>query len=108
MFTGDGRIVVITVHLFEIICLCVLRFIVDIYDEKRHAFQTGLRGARFISLLIDGAKDSANLEDEIMFLKYFDQEHSALPQHTECTTYRLHTCRYRYAALIGKYSTPLL
>ena len=55
--------------------MCVLRFIVDIYDEERHAFLAALRGARFISLLIDGATDSANLEDEIVYVKYFDNEH---------------------------------
>ena len=35
-------------------------------------FLVGLRQARFISLLIDGATDSGNLEDEIVYIKYVD------------------------------------
>ena len=43
----------------------------DIHIEKG-SFLVGLRQASFISLLIDGATDSGNLEDDIVFLKFVD------------------------------------
>ena len=41
------------------------------HDEKE-SFLVGLRQTRFISLLIDGATDSGNLEDEIVYVKFVD------------------------------------
>ena len=51
---------------------CDFRFLVDIHDEEKESFLVGLRQARFISLLIDGATDSGNLKDEIVYVKFVD------------------------------------
>ena len=45
----------------------------DIHDEVKEPFLAGLREAQHISLLIDGATDSSNLEDEIVYIKYVDR-----------------------------------
>ena len=42
------------------------------HDEEKETFLVGLRQTHFISLLNDGAADSGNLEDEIVYLKFMD------------------------------------
>ena len=59
-------------HIFLMMTQCDFRFLVDIHDEEKESFLVGLRQARFISLLIDGATDSGNLEDEIVYVKFVD------------------------------------
>ena len=60
--------------MIPVIVVYVVRFLVDIYEEERRALIEGLGRARFISVLIDGATDSANMEDEIVYVKYVDNQ----------------------------------
>ncbi|KAJ8368732.1 hypothetical protein SKAU_G00087600 [Synaphobranchus kaupii] len=49
-------------------------FIVDIYDGEMEKLLADLKKARFISIMIDGATDVGNLENEIIYIKFFDKE----------------------------------
>ena len=44
----------------------------SIHDEEKGAFLVCLRQGRFIGLQMDGATDSGNLEDEIIYVKFVD------------------------------------
>ncbi|KAJ8333912.1 hypothetical protein SKAU_G00412310 [Synaphobranchus kaupii] len=50
------------------------RFIVDIYDGEMEKLLADLKKARFISIMIDGATDEGNLENENIYIKFFDKE----------------------------------
>ena len=57
---------IITKHLFNLL--------IDIHDEQKLEFLENLRQSRLISVMIDGATDSSNSEDEIVYVKYVNHE----------------------------------
>lgn len=50
----------------------------DIYNQEREEFITQLKSARFMSVMIDGATDSSNLENEIVYVKFFNENKGVL------------------------------
>ena len=48
------------------------RFIYDIYNEQIDQLITKLCEARFFSVMIDGSTDSANIENELVYVRYLD------------------------------------
>lgn len=55
------------------------RFIVEIYNHQREPLLAQLREARFMSLMIDGATDTGNLENEIVYVKFLSSDHDLGP-----------------------------
>lgn len=58
------------VHTWWLNKFSVFRFVVDIHDEECGKFLGELNEDCFISLLVDGATDSGNLEKEI-YVKFY-------------------------------------
>ncbi len=54
------------------------RFLIDIYAQERHELLAQLKEARFISILIDGATDSGSIENEIVYVKFFNRKKGVL------------------------------
>lgn len=48
------------------------RFVVDIYKEQRDPLIKKLCAVKFFSVMIDGSTDSANLENELVYIRYLD------------------------------------
>ncbi|KAL3063658.1 hypothetical protein OYC64_000066 [Pagothenia borchgrevinki] len=51
-----------------------LRFTIDIYNVEREQLLSDLKNAGYISVMIDGATDTGNLENEIVYVKFFNKE----------------------------------
>ncbi|XP_078810615.1 zinc finger protein 862-like [Oryzias latipes] len=54
------------------------RFLVSIYDQERAEMLDQLRRARFISVCIDGATDTGKLENEIVYVKFWNDKMGVL------------------------------
>ncbi|KAK1907004.1 Zinc finger protein 862 [Dissostichus eleginoides] len=51
-----------------------LRFTIDIYNVEREQLLSDLKNAGYISVMIDGATDTRNFENEIVYVKFFNKE----------------------------------
>ena len=58
-------------HLFNLF-LSLYRFLIDIQNEEKQTFIDSLRESRSIRGMIDGATDTSNSEDEIVYVKYYN------------------------------------
>ncbi|KAJ4929799.1 hypothetical protein JOQ06_018820, partial [Pogonophryne albipinna] len=51
-----------------------LRFTIDIYNVESEQLLSDLKNAGYISVMIDGANDTGNIENEIVYVKFFNKE----------------------------------
>ena len=56
------------------------RFVVDIYDNERQPMLEEMSKAKMLSVMIDGATDHAVLENEIAYVKFWDQQNGSIVQ----------------------------
>ena len=57
-------------HVNKIHFCPIFRFIVDIYDVEREKLLDKIKKAIYFSILIDGATDSATLENELIYVRF--------------------------------------